>query len=291
MKSRDFYLTSMTRTAWHRASQNSLTTESSAGILEKLPFGNLRAIIPWKMAWFSIRIFLGLRIRMGIFNVFHHWEKKLPRKPLVDRDRYIIERCRGRDVVHLGACDSPMTTDKGEKGELLHQRLQGECHSLLGFDSDWEATEILKARYNFSDIVLCDLSRIENELTPIADVVICADLIEHVDNVGNLMTNCHRLCRERGILLLSTVHALSLKQVMRALMGREPVHPDHVAYYSFATLGVILERSGFSMTDCRFFKYPTVTGFSGWIFGGIYSIFPQTADGIIVEAIKKTCNV
>ena len=228
---------------------------------------------------------------MDIFNGFHQWEKKLPRKPLVDRDRYIIEHCRGRDVVHLGACDSPMTMNKGEKGELLHQRLTGECQSLLGIDNDREATEILKTKYHISDIVLGDLSRIDNKLTPIADVVICADLIEHVANVGNLLTNCHRLCREGGILLLSTVHALSLKQVIRALIGREPIHPDHLAYYSFATLGVVLERFGFLMTDCRFFKYPTVTRLSGWIFNGLYSIFPQTADGIVVKAIKKTCNV
>jgi SAM-dependent methyltransferase len=250
-------------------------------------------IIQWKMVWLSIRISLDPRTRMDIFNGFHQWEKKLPRKPLVDRDRYIIERCRGRDVVHLGACDSPMTIDKGEKGELLHQRLLGESHSLLGFDSNREATEILKAKFDISDIVLCDLSQIDNKLTPIADVVVCADLIEHVANVGNLMTNCNQLCREGGTILLSTIHALSLKQLMRALIGREPVHPDHVAYYSFATLGVILERSGFLMTDCRFFKYPSVTRFSEWIFDGFYSIFPQTADGIIVEAlkIKKTCNV
>jgi SAM-dependent methyltransferase len=250
-------------------------------------------IIQWKMVWLSIRISLDLQIRMDIIQSFHQWEKRLPRKPLVDRDQYIIERCRGKDVVHLGACDSPMTLDKGGKEELLHQKLQGVCHSLLGIDNDREAANILKTKYDISDIVSADLSRIDNKLTPIADVVICADIIEHVANVGNLLTNCHRLCREGGIILLSTVHALSLKQVARALFGREPVHPDHVAYYSFATLGVVLERFGFSMTDCRFFKYPTVTRISEWIFAGLYSIFPQTADGIIVEAlkIKKTCNV
>ncbi|OGP75342.1 MAG: hypothetical protein A2W09_07225 [Deltaproteobacteria bacterium RBG_16_50_11] len=228
---------------------------------------------------------------MDIFKGFHQWEKKLPRKPLANRDQYIIERCRGRDVVHLGACDSPMTIDKGAKGELLHQRLQGECRSLLGFDEDWNATNILKTKFNISDIEFGDLSRIDKKLTPIADVVICADIIEHVDNVGNLLTNCNRLCREGGILLLSTVHALSVKQVLRAMIGREPVHPDHVAYFSFATLGVILKRFGFSMTDCRFFKYPTVSKLSRLIFDGLYSIFPQIADGIVVEAIKKTGNV
>jgi len=228
---------------------------------------------------------------MAISNNFHLWEKKLPRKPLVDRDRYIIERCRGRDVVHLGACDAPMTMEKASKGELLHQRLQRESLSLLGFDKDSEATDVLKTKFNISDIVKKDLSQIDNNLNPIADVIVCADIIEHVDNVGNLMTNSNRLCREGGILLLSTVHALSVKQVIRAMIGREPVHPDHVAYYSFATLGVILKRFDFLMINCRFFKYSTVTGFSGYIFDRIYSIFPQTADGILVEAIKKTGNV
>lgn len=264
--------------------------ELSAGILGKPRFGNSHTIFQWKMVWLSIRISSDLQIRMDIFKGFNQWEKKLPRKPLVDRDRYIIERCRGRDVVHLGACDSPMTLDKGAKGELLHQKLKGECHSLLGIDNDRMAADILKTKYGISDIVSSDLSQIDYTLTPIADIVICADLIEHVNNVGNLMANCNRLCREGGIILLSSAHALSLKQIIRAVSGREPVHPGHVAYYSFATLGVILERSGFSMTDCRFFKYPTVSVFSGLIFDGLYSIIPQIADGIVVEAIK-TGNV
>jgi 2-polyprenyl-3-methyl-5-hydroxy-6-metoxy-1,4-benzoquinol methylase len=149
---------------------------------------------------------------MDIFNGFHQWEKKLPRKPLVDRDRYIIERCRGRDVVHLGACDSPMTMDKGKKAKLLHQRLQGECHSLLGIDYDLDAIDILKTKYGISDIVLEDLSQIDNMLTSIADVVICADLIEHVANVGNLMINCNRLCREGGSFFSARyMHCLSSK--------------------------------------------------------------------------------
>lgn len=223
-------------------------------------------------------------------NIFRNWEKSIPRAPLIDRDAYIIARCAGRKVLHLGACDTPLTLAKAEKGELLHQKLRGRCANLIGYDIDAGSVSLLKERFGIDDIVVRDLSEPANQPESAGDLVICADIIEHVDNVGHLLFACNRMVPLDGTILLSTINALSLKQAARGFFAREPVHPDHVAYYSFATLGVILDRFGFAMEACRYFKYPTVGVLSGIIFDALYALAPQSADGILIEA-RKVRNV
>jgi|LNFM01.1.fsa_nt_gb SAM-dependent methyltransferase len=218
---------------------------------------------------------------------FTQWEKKIPRQPLTDRDAYILAACAGRDVIHLGACDYPMTRGKAEKGELLHQKMQGKCRSLVGYDNDGASIGLLRDEFGLSDIVDRDLSKPFDESVARGDLVVCADIIEHVNNVGNLLEACNRLLRPGGTLLVSTINAASLKQAIRALSSREPVHPDHVAYFSYATLGVLMSRFGFRLEDCRYFAYPTLSGLAQKFFDAVHRCAPPSADGIIVAAHKE----
>jgi SAM-dependent methyltransferase len=218
---------------------------------------------------------------------FTQWEKRIPRKPLIDRDAYIMAACAGRDVIHLGACDYPMTRDKAKKGELLHQKLQGKGRSLVGYDNDSASIKLLRDEFGLSDIVDRDLSLPFDESVTRGDLVVCADVIEHVNNVGNLLEACNRLLRPGGSLVLTTINAPSFKQALRALLGREPVHPDHIAYFSYATLGTLLGRFGFKLDDCRYFAYPTVTASARLFFNAVYGLAPASADGIVVAAQKE----
>jgi SAM-dependent methyltransferase len=217
---------------------------------------------------------------------FTLWEKKIPRRPVTDRDTYILASCSGRDIVHLGACDYPMTRQKAKHGELLHQKLQGKGKSLVGYDNDAASIDLLREEFGLTDIVNRDLSQPFDDTVARGDLVICADIIEHVNNVGNMLEACNRLLRPGGTLLVSTINATSLKQAMRALFGREPVHPDHIAYFSYATLGVLLGRFGFRVDDCRYFAYPTLSGVAR-VFDAIHRWGPASADGIIVTAHKE----
>jgi hypothetical protein len=220
---------------------------------------------------------------------FSSWEKKLPRLPLVQRDDFIIQTCNGRKVFHLGATDSPMTLDKAQRGELLHQKLAPHCASLVGFDVDLAAIQLLSRDFGIDNIVACDLDKEIPTERGKAEVLINGDIVEHVNSPGSLLQACNQLLELGGVMVLSTINALSVKQSVRALMGREPVHPDHVAYYSFANLGVLGSRFGFQMVDCRFFAYPCVSGISKTVFNSIYRFAPAAADGICVT-YRKTSN-
>jgi hypothetical protein len=188
--------------------------------------------------------------------------------------------------MHLGATDAPFTTTEARRGTLLHQLLRSKARELRGLDRSADAIEFLRSEFGIDDIECADLSRPLPGRPPLSEVVICGDIVEHVDDAGVLLDNCGALLEPGGRLALTTINGLALKAALRCLLGREAVHPDHVAYYSFATLRALLARHGFAVEEARFFCYPAVTKLSAAIFSAIYRLAPQAGDGIIVVARK-----
>jgi hypothetical protein len=90
------------------------------------------------------------------------------------------------------------------------------------------------------------------------------------------------------LLVLTTIHALSLRAVLRALARREAVHPDHVLYFSLATLGVLLSRHGFRLTDVAYFSYASHRPIIGAAVRLLGVIAPTVSDGIAVVARRET---
>lgn len=219
-------------------------------------------------------------------DVFRQWSKRLPSHPLIERNKFILDLALDQDVVHLGACDFPFARDSATSGTLLHQLLERVARTLVGYDLDQASIDLLRNEFGVTNIERRDLSRDDPTLEARGSLVICGDVIEHVNNVGELISNCNRLLRPNGKLLLTTVNALALKTAMRALFRREAVHIDHVAYYSYSTLGVLLGRFGFRVVDCRYFSYAEKSLPAKLIFGTALRLAPQSADGIAIVAEK-----
>jgi hypothetical protein len=217
---------------------------------------------------------------------FDEWTKRIPPSQVVTRNDYFLDFCRGRDVVHLGACDTPFTRDAGSKGRLLHQQLKPVVKTLIGMDYDQPSIEWMRSDLGITDIQQRDLSQRDSTLQPLGDVILCGDIIEHVNSPGDLIYNCNRLCRDGGDIIVSTINATALRPGLRALFGKEAVHPDHVAYYSFSNMGVICRRFGFEPVEVRFFNYGTVSRMTGFPLRMIFHWAPAVADGILVVAKK-----
>ena len=63
---------------------------------------------------------------------------------IVDRVTYIVERCRGKRVLHLGCTDWPYTESKLKDGVLLHAELNKVAKSLIGVDADEAGIEYFR---------------------------------------------------------------------------------------------------------------------------------------------------
>ncbi len=74
------------------------------------------------------------------------------------------------------------------------------------------------------------------------DLIIAADVIEHLPSPGVFLTSCRGQMSEDGELLITTVNTYSIIRIAKALLFHEAVHPDHTAYYSHKTLDALLYR-------------------------------------------------
>lgn len=217
------------------------------------------------------------------------WQKKIPAGCLIDKDETVLAFCQRMSVLHLGAADAPFHAEKAGSGKLLHTKLQTVASDIDGVDLNAEAVAWLKSHNGIHDIIVGDATRPDLQLPRARyDVVVCCDIIEHTTNVGLLLDACVRYLAEQGLVIITTINATALRPALRALLHKEAVHPDHVAYFSLSTLCEACLRHGLTPTRVGYFRYPTVRRSVGVILDQIYERAPGTADGILVVAQRNS---
>lgn len=226
----------------------------------------------------------------GLKNIsgtdFTVWEKAIPRHVLVDRDETILTISRGKSVLHIGAADSPFHLQKAEKQELLHQKLQAVASDLIGVDVDRKAVEQLRQEHGIATIEVGDLTSPVWAKGKAFDVVLCCDVIEHVDEPGALIQAAVNVMHSNSILLVSVPNGAALKNVIRAAFGREAVHPDHVACYTFSTLCTLLERHKIKPLFYGGFAYVSNYPRLAFLLNGVCKMRPGLADGLLIVGLR-----
>jgi len=216
---------------------------------------------------------------------------------LVQRVDFIKEICRGRKVLHLGCTNYPYTGDAIANEMLLHFELEKTASEVVGFDLDPRGLEILRSKGS-SNLFVADLEQLEKvSVEDTFDVIIGGEMIEHLSNPGSFMKGVRRFMRADTKLVITTVNAYcAMRFLIYGLRGKgvrnEPVHPDHVSYYSYKTLNLLLERHGLAMNEFYFYDIGNEhRPFNRWfynLFNDICVRFsPQLSDGIIAVATLK----
>ncbi len=165
----------------------------------------------------------------------------------VDRFGYLVDACRDRRVLDLGALDeTEVEKAQHSSWRWLHAELAGVATEILGVDaSPWLAksgpmTTACGTRIVYGRVE--DLGSIITEFQP--EVLVAGELIEHTpDTLGWLST----LPRQApGVRFLATTpNATSIINLALAFLGRENTHQDHLQVYSCKTLVTLAQRSGF----------------------------------------------
>lgn len=211
--------------------------------------------------------------------------------PLVDRVEFIKKMCEGKKVLHLGCTNYPYTESSIENNMLLHFDLKKVAGELHGFDFDREGLEILKQAGEIN-LHQGDLENLDkSELNETFDVIVAGEMIEHLSNPGLFLRGIKRFMNERTNLLITTINAYSgMRFFIYGLRGHgganEPVHQDHVAYYSYKTLKMVVEREDFKVNEFAFYDLgPEHRPHSHWLYNLVNDISvkftPQLCDGVI----------
>ena len=210
---------------------------------------------------------------------------------LVQRVDFIKKVCEGKKVLHLGCTNYPYTKQSIESGMLLHLELAKIAKELYGFDFDEEGLAILKEA-NVKNLYQADLQKLEEvTLDRTFDVIIAGEMIEHLSNPGLFLQGIKRFMNADTELIITTINAYcGLRFLMYGLRGKggenEPVHPDHVAYYSYKTLSLILNRENLNVKKFCFYDIGNEhRPFNRWfynVFNDVcVKISPHLSDGII----------
>jgi SAM-dependent methyltransferase len=210
---------------------------------------------------------------------------------LVQRVDLIMEMCAGKKVLHLGCANYPYTQNSIDNQMLLHYDIEKSAGELYGFDFDQPGLDILAAN-GTGNLYRADLEKLDEvAMSETFDVIVAGEMIEHLNNPGLFLTGIQRFMNAETRLVLTTINAYcGMRWFWYGLRGRrgkqEPVHPDHVAYYSYSTLSLLVKRHGLDVDSFMFYDIGKEhRPHNPWYLNAVNDVFttiaPQWADGII----------
>ena len=211
-----------------------------------------------------------------------------------DRRAWILDKARGRSVIHVGCTDAGFLENKTDQNMHLHAQLASTCTNLIGIDVDGPGIEQLHSQ-GYKHIVRADIAT--EYATVIAevserigkcDLIICGEVLEHVLNSGQFLRGVRELAiASQAAVIISVPNAFSLEGFVSVVLRTEDVHPDHKCYFSEVTLNTLLRQTGFRTVETLFYsrgraKSRLRRALKRVTARTVFAIRPQLADGLIV---------
>lgn len=168
----------------------------------------------------------------------------------VNRDEAILEIARGQRVLHLG-CVGNTDLSSEQRIQLAQQSLHWKLSKqadVVGVDYSAEVIEEYKRLGIFNNIFQGDVQRLEDlKFEGTFDVVIAADIIEHLSNPGGMLTGIKQLCNDASRVVITTPHAFGLPNFIRFLWGNFTDGAEHVMTFNFDNMHNLLVRQGYGI--------------------------------------------
>jgi 2-polyprenyl-3-methyl-5-hydroxy-6-metoxy-1,4-benzoquinol methylase len=161
-----------------------------------------------------------------------------------DRIAYLKKLVRGVAVLDIGCTGRKGSGRLPDHTGTLHHAISPVCASLTGVDIDAAGVEAMRAAgYH---VVLGDAASVR--LNQAFDVIIAAEVIEHLSNPGLVLANLKAHLKESGTLVLTTCNPFYYRQQSRILRrGAIQVNASHTCWFDPLTLAQMLRGSGFAV--------------------------------------------
>jgi hypothetical protein len=183
----------------------------------------------------------------------------LPKVPIViGRQDFVVLRCRGKKVLHLGCVDSGLLYERFLSKELMHQKLAEVAIELWGIDIDADGISFLRNQ-GFSNLIVgdvCNLDKIPELQGQLFDVIVASEIIEHLMNPGLFLDAVSKLMIPNHTELIITVpNAFRISTLIHLLRGVEYVHPDHNYWFSYTTVTNLIKKAGFEIREVYVYSF------------------------------------
>jgi 2-polyprenyl-3-methyl-5-hydroxy-6-metoxy-1,4-benzoquinol methylase len=168
----------------------------------------------------------------------------------IDRDEAILEAARGRRVLHLGCVgntDLPQDDRVRLAQSSLHWKLTAQA-DVVGIDYSAEVIEEFRRQNIFHNILAGNVQLLhEVDVKGVFEVVIAADIIEHLSNPGALLEGIKPFCNAASRILITTPSAFGLPNFIKFLLGYFRDGEEHVMTFNFDNINNLLKRHGYEV--------------------------------------------
>ena len=199
-----------------------------------------------------------------------------PVKSHSDAYAIILEMARARNVLNVGAAgNASYYRDNGPVG-WLHAHLDDVADQLTGLDLD--ADEVLAAKQYGYEIQLGNCESVEFDRK--FDLIILADVLEHVDSPASALQNMVNHLAPEGRLVLTTPNATFFGNVLNVLMRKPPrLYWDHVNLFVPENIQALCDRHGYQLCQTTMYslvdKRSASLRIKSSILQAIGSVFPR----------------
>lgn len=170
-------------------------------------------------------------------------------KAPVNRNEFILSRCRGKKVLDLG-CVQHSFEMAAKNPNWLHKKLYNVAQYVLGIDSLKQDVEKLKAlgfNINYGDVTK------PIHINDKFDVIIAGNLIEHLANFAGFFNNLKNWLSPKGEVLISTPNPFYIDQYFYIAFKKSIfISPEHICWLDPVALNQLAERFGFKTVEIHF---------------------------------------
>jgi len=154
-----------------------------------------------------------------------------------NREKFIIDKCNDKRVLHLGCCDAPYTNFKFGNDKSLFQRIEKVAESQKGLDIDNDGLEYISSLGH--DVSFFDLNNPEKiDFNP--EIIIFADTLEHLMNLQICLSSLKGLMNENVELIITVPNATMFERFFGNFKGHIQEHPDHKISFTYSALKQLL---------------------------------------------------
>jgi hypothetical protein len=168
---------------------------------------------------------------------------------IIFRKQKIVELCKEKTVLHLGFLEHELWTKKEAAQDWLHAQINKVAKELVGLDYLEEEIQKVKQKYDY-EVYQADVTKLEDlKLEKKFDVLVCGELIEHIENPGLMLDGIKKFMHQDSILIITSPNPWRTKWVenmQKGVLEEKWLNKEHVAWYSFQTLKQLLTRKGFA---------------------------------------------
>jgi len=179
------------------------------------------------------------------------------RRPTVGKRAFVLDRCRDRSVLDIGCVDHDAAQAFDRRRRWLHGEISAVASSATGLDFLAEdVARLVAAGY---DVVAGEAESFRLERT--FDVVVAADVIEHLADLGAFLQRVAAHVHADSLLVMTTPNPIALARFVQALVrNRIAVNEEHTIWLDPSVMHELLRRHGFVPVDFAWLHDDDATG-------------------------------